>query len=158
MHKQLIRFARSRLADQRGQSLIEFALMMVVLLIMLMGTLDVGRMYFAYVAIHNAAGEGALYAAINPRCVHAGDGPECADPDNAAYRAAHERSAGGVDWERISVEAAPADRSNLLEGQPITITVRYEYSILTPFISPLVQGGKLMLTAHAVQNVIDLKQ
>jgi len=48
-----------------------------VLLIMLMGTLDIGRMYFAYIAIQNAAGEGALYAAIHPDCVRASDGPQC---------------------------------------------------------------------------------
>ena len=147
---------RQRLSDQSGQSLVEFALMMVVLLIMLMGVLDVGRMYFAYIAIQNAAGEGALYAAINPHCVHASDGQNCADPNNAEYRATHESQAGNVDWRRITIDVEPADRSGLHEGDPIAIIVHYQYDILTPFISPLVTNGKLTLTARAVQNVIDL--
>lgn len=143
--------------QQRGQSLVEFALMLPILLIMLMGTLDVGRMYFAYIAIHNAAGEGALYAAINPKCIHASDGWECADPNNAEYRAMHESPAGTIDWRRITIEVEPADRSGLREGDPIAIIVRYEYDILTPVISPFVEDGKLQLTARAVQDVLDLK-
>jgi uncharacterized membrane protein len=149
---------RTLVSDQGGQSLVEFALMMPVLLIMFMGALDVGRMYFTFIAIQNAAGEGALYAAINPTCIHAADGPECADPNNAEYRATHESPAGGVDWRRVTIGVEPADRSNLREGDPITIFVHYDYDILTPVISPLVEEGQLRLTARAVQNVIDLKE
>jgi hypothetical protein len=153
-----IRSFLRRPSAQSGQSLVEFALMLPMLLIMLMGTLDIGRMYFAFVAIQNAAGEGALYAAINPKCVHASDGPECADPYNAEYRAIHESPGGAVDWARVTIDVEPVDRSGLREGDPITIYVRYQYDILTPLISPLVKDGKLALTAHAVQNIIDLKK
>jgi hypothetical protein len=156
--KYLYRLLHPRPSGERGQSLVEFALMMPVLLLMLMGTLDVGRMYFSFIAIQNAAGEGALYAAINPRCIHAGDGPECADPNNAEYRAQHESPAGGVDWTRVTISVEPADTSALHEGDAITIIARYEYDILTPLISPLVHDGKLRLTARAVQNVIDKKE
>jgi len=151
------RSLRKQAPTERGQSLVEFALMLPVLLIMLMGTLDIGRMYFAYIAIQNAAGEGALYAAIHPDCVRASDGPQCADPNNAEFRAIHESPGGAVDWTRVTIEAEPADRSGLREGDPIAIQVRYQYDILTPVISPLVEDGKLGLTARAVQNVIDLE-
>jgi len=132
--------------------------MMPLLLIMLMGTLDVGRMYFTLVAIQNAAGEGALYAAINPKCIHAADGPDCADPNNATYRAIHESPSGLVNLARITIDVEPADRTYLHEGDPITIITHYEYDILTPVISPFVKDGKLRLTARAVQNVLDLEQ
>ena len=132
--------------------------MLPVLLIMLMGVLDIGRMYFAFVAIQNAAGEGALYAAINPKCIHATDGPECADPSNAEYRAKHESPSGQIDWTRITINVEPVDRSTLREGDPITIYVRYQYDILTPVIAAIVKDGKLTLTARAVQDVLDLEQ
>ncbi|HEY4691660.1 MAG TPA: TadE/TadG family type IV pilus assembly protein [Anaerolineae bacterium] len=153
-----LRWRRLRRSGETGQSLVEFALMLPFLLLMLMGTLDVGRLYFAYVAIQNAAGEGALYAAIHPNCIHASDGPDCADPNNAEYRARHESPAGGIDWRRTTVEVEPVDRSGLREGDPITLIVHYDYYILTPVISPLVKDGKLQLTARAVQNVIDLEK
>ncbi len=156
--KRLLRFGRLRSDAERGQSLVEFALAMPMLLIMLLGTLDVGRMYFTFIAIQNAAGEGALYAAINPKCIHASDGPECADPNNAEYRAKHESPAGAVDWQRITIEIEPADRSGLREGDPIAIVVRYDYDILTPIVSPLFEDGRLRLTARAVQDVLDLKE
>ena len=143
--------------DEHGQSLVEFALMMPMLLIMLLGTLDVGRMYFTFIAIQNAAGEGALYAAINPKCITPDDGLECANPNNALYRATHESPAGAVDWRRITIEVEPADRSGLREGDPISIIVRYEYDILTPVVSPFVREGKLRLTARAVQNILNLE-
>ncbi len=147
---------RQRLSDSGGQSLTEFALTMVVLLILLMGALDIGRMYFTFLAIQNAAGEGALYAAINPRCIHASDGADCADPNNAAHRATHESPAGLVAWTRVTIAAEPP--TPLVEGAPIAIVVHYEYDILTPFIRPLVPSGKLRLTARAVQNIIDLRE
>ena len=56
---------------ERGQSLVEMSLMLVILLTILSGVIDLGRGFFSYIAIQNAAGEGALYAAINPRCPHA---------------------------------------------------------------------------------------
>ncbi|HET7090925.1 MAG TPA: TadE/TadG family type IV pilus assembly protein [Anaerolineae bacterium] len=135
---------------ERGQSLLEFAIALPVLLILLLGVLDVGRMYFTFLAIQNAAGEGALFAAIKPKCIQPSD---CPDPDNALYRATHESPAGLIDWQRVTIEAELP--SPLIEGAPITITLHYEYDILTPLLSPLLPDGKLRLKARAVQNVID---
>src|SRR3972149_7691537 len=105
-----LRWRRLRRSGETGQSLVEFALMLPFLLLMLMGTLDVGRLYFAYVAIQNAAGEGALYAAIHPNCIHASDGPDCADPNNAEYRARHESPAGGTHRRRPPPPGGPGGR------------------------------------------------
>lgn len=148
--------SRRRSKQEGGQSLVEVALMMPVLLLMLMGVFDLGRMYFAFIAIQNAAGEGALYAAINPTCVYASD--DCVDPDNAVFRATHESPAGIVDWSRVTIEVSPADVTGLSEGDPITIFVHYDYDILTPVVAPLFPSGQIRLTARGVQNIIDLKE
>lgn len=47
---------------ERGQDLIEFALVLPLLFIFLFGALDLGRAFFSYIAITNAAREGARYA------------------------------------------------------------------------------------------------
>ncbi len=51
---------------QRGQSLVELGLTMMVMLWLLSGAVDFGLGFFAYVAIRDAAQEGALFGSINP--------------------------------------------------------------------------------------------
>jgi Flp pilus assembly protein TadG len=48
---------------QRGQGLVELAVVLPFLLIILMGAIDLGRVFFAYAAISNAAYEAARQAA-----------------------------------------------------------------------------------------------
>jgi len=143
----------------RGQSLVEFAIALPMLLILLLGTLDVGRMYFTWLALQNAAGEGALYAAINLNCIWPDDEPACSKSNRNAYeRAISESPSGLVDWERITKDdfiVEPADRFGMTWGDPITITIYYDYDILTPVVAPLFPDGKLRLKARAMQKMID---
>jgi len=46
--------------------LVEFALVIPLLLLMLVGVADLGRAFRTYIAITNAAREGARYASIKP--------------------------------------------------------------------------------------------
>lgn len=50
----------------RGQATVEFALISVVLLVILYGILEVGRLIFINSEVDNAAREGAQIAALNP--------------------------------------------------------------------------------------------
>jgi Flp pilus assembly protein TadG len=47
----------------RGQSLVEFALTLPLLLVLLLFALDVGRLFYVYVGVQNAVREAALPAA-----------------------------------------------------------------------------------------------
>jgi len=63
------RFPRSRIRSSRktrGQSVVEFALVLPVLLILLLTAVDFGRLFFSFIEMNNAAREGAAYAATNP--------------------------------------------------------------------------------------------
>jgi Flp pilus assembly protein TadG len=51
---------------QRGQSLVEFAVFLVILLLLVAGIVDLGRVFFAYIALRDAAQEGAVYGSICP--------------------------------------------------------------------------------------------
>lgn len=77
---------------QQGQSLVEVAISLPILLLILSGLLDLGRIYYTYIALEEAAAEAALYLAISPDCAY--DDPanvtideKCEDPNNALYRA-----------------------------------------------------------------------
>jgi uncharacterized membrane protein len=50
----------------RGQALVEFALIVPVMLLLLLIAIDFGRLFFSYVAINNAAREGASFASVVP--------------------------------------------------------------------------------------------
>lgn len=46
---------------ESGQSLVESAMVIPLILLMFMGSLDVGRLLFAYIALEEAVQEGATY-------------------------------------------------------------------------------------------------
>ena len=48
-----------------GQSLLEFAIILPILLLLVMGVFDLGGGIYYYSAIQNAAREGARYGAVN---------------------------------------------------------------------------------------------
>ena len=70
-------------SQELGQSLTELALMMVFLLILVAGIVDIGRAFFTYIALRDAAQEGAIYASYEPsKC-----SISCIGSDCAVYRA-----------------------------------------------------------------------
>jgi hypothetical protein len=151
MKGSLFRCSRSSHRKERGQSMVEMALMMTMLLVILSAVLDLGRGFFSFIAIQNAAAEGALYAAINPRCP--GPGPGCADPNNVVFRTLNESPDGLVDKDRMDVEVS---YESLSEGRPVTVTVVYQFQMVGPF-SAAMPDGTLPFKAHAVQNILDVK-
>jgi Flp pilus assembly protein TadG len=146
--------------------MVEMTLMMVILLTILSGVLDLGRAFFVYIAIHNSAAEGALYAAMNPTCAHSSDAGinsvSCADPDNVDYRAKHESTDGLVDPSLMTITVLYSNGTDtysaddIVEGNPVVVTVSYQFRMLGPY-SPLVPGGLLAISASATQNILDLK-
>jgi len=51
---------------EKGQSLVEMALSLVLILILLVGTVEMGMAFFQYIQLRDAAQEGALYGSIAP--------------------------------------------------------------------------------------------
>ena len=67
---------RRLLRGKHGQSLAEFALLLPVLLLLALGAMDFGRLYFAYVSVTNASRNAAQYGSFN--VVRAND-EDCTD-------------------------------------------------------------------------------
>jgi len=136
---------------QRGQSLVEMSVGLVVLLIILSGLLDIGRAYYIYVGLEDGAGEAALYLSINPGCRTATDGPQCANPNNAEYRA---KNAGGenVDWSSAIITIARPAVYGV--GDPVKVTIQYQLKLLTPFMPRFAGLNPISLTSEATQTII----
>ena len=57
---------KKRSTTRRGQALVEFALLLPLMILILIGATDLGRAFQAYIAVINASREGARQGAINP--------------------------------------------------------------------------------------------
>ncbi len=55
-----------RQRSEQGQSLVEFALSFMLVMLVLAGVVDLGRAFFALIALRDAAQEGVIYASLNP--------------------------------------------------------------------------------------------
>ena len=64
-----------------GQSMVELSLVLPVLILVLLGTIDLGRAFFDYVRLTNAVREGALAGVVTPNLVT----DDSTDPDIATY-------------------------------------------------------------------------
>jgi Flp pilus assembly protein TadG len=51
---------------ERGQSFVELAMSLVILLLLVGGVVDLGRAFFTFMALRDSVQEGALYGSINP--------------------------------------------------------------------------------------------
>jgi Flp pilus assembly protein TadG len=147
----------SRPEVHAGQSLVEFSLMLVFLTVLLMGILDLGRAYFTYLALKDAAAEGAYFGSAFPQCVDtdgaADDSPGCAGANNIEYRVRTSAPQGGlVDWTsaNIAVTLPPA----LEAGAVLTVSVDYKYQMITPFVGAIANGQTLTLTASSSAVIV----
>ncbi|MBN1955206.1 MAG: pilus assembly protein [Anaerolineae bacterium] len=126
---------------QKGQSLVEFALLLPILLIIMAGVLDLGRLYYTYVAVTDAAAEGASYASRHPNA------------STETITAWAQASSGGL----INLEqdgTVEVIRPSLMYGDPITVSVSYSYTVATPFIQAMFPGGQFPLRAVASEVIL----
>jgi Flp pilus assembly protein TadG len=141
----------ARTAEQ-GQSLVEMAIGMVVLLIIVMGILDLGRVYFTYLTLQDAAAEAALFLAVDPCCRTEA---ECSNPNNAKYRAAFSADANfAAAINSLGNDGFSATVGNpLVAGSEIAVTVNFPYQPLTPLVSAIAPSIRLGATASNVVTV-----
>jgi len=126
---------------EKGQSLLEFALIVPILLIILAGVLDLGRLYYTYVSITDAAAEGASYAAIHPQ----------ANERAEVLQRAQEASGALVQIDPTMVQV---DCPAVAAGAPITVTVSYSFTVATPLLNVIVPSGELRLRAVATESIL----
>jgi len=126
--------------SERGQSLLELAIVLPVLMILLLGVLDVGRAYWVLVSLKDAVSEGAQFAAAYPD-----------RPDEIKARAAQSSTALivlQVDMFTIDYDDPPR------VGQPITVSVTYDFWLVNPVINAMAPDGKLTLRASDTHMII----
>ncbi|MCZ7571919.1 MAG: pilus assembly protein [Ardenticatenaceae bacterium] len=139
--------------SEEGQGLLEFALGFTVLILILTGIVDLGRAYFTYVALGNAAGEGAAYGSFRPRCRSSADNYDCGYPNNVVDRVRNESQNGLIQTDRIENVIVETPNPTVPQiGDPITVTVVYDHEFLMPFFRGA-GVNSIRLQARAVQPI-----
>jgi Flp pilus assembly protein TadG len=109
-----------------GQSMVEFALMLPVLLLLVFGFLDLGRAVYSQSVVANAAREGARAAVIH-------------DSSNADIRTAVKANAIGIAVADADITINPGVRR--VSGQQVSVQVTTRFYAITPFVTQLMNGG-----------------
>jgi len=130
----------------RGQTMVEFALVLPLLILLLVGVFDFGRAIFAYNTINNSAREAAREAIVNQTV------------SDIQAKAASAAAGLNIDPGDISVDfrtsdAAAAGSCNSRIGTPTivgciaVVRVPYSYDAATPLVGELV--GPLTLNGES---------
>lgn len=123
----------------RGQSLVEFALTLPFLLLILLGAVDLGRGFYYQVGITGAAREGVRTASVYTKT------------DAEIKTSARNEVASTIPLldSHIAVDPSPV-RS---PGQPVTVTVAYDFAALTPVVSRMMGNGSIRIIRSAAAVV-----
>lgn len=121
---------------EHGQSMVELALSITVLMVLLAGTIDFGRAFFTWVEMRDAAQEGASYASICP-------------------------AANGEIEARVRENLNPVytysvvyDVPNTWLGNPITVTVQTALPITMPFLGTVLGSDSISITATINDTIL----
>ena len=120
---------------QRGQNLVEFALVVPIFFVIIFGIIDFGLGLKAWITITNSAREGARYAAVTCATTSASEA-------NVIDRAV-DTSAGLLTDADVTVTNCPGDST-----ESVVVSVSYDYDLITPLgaLMTLMSGGSLPST------------
>ena len=123
----LRRFSRLLRRGERGQSLVEFAMVLPLFLVVVFGIVDFGRAYSAYVQLNNGAREGARYGAVGK---------------SSSEIVSRVRSVtAGLNQGDLGVSVSGAQGT---KGSTVTVSVDYDFDLITPLgpmLSLIGSGG-----------------
>jgi len=143
----------ARRPDRRGQAAVEFALVLPLLVLMMVGIFDLGRGVYAWSTLNNAAREGARQGIVDQTIVQIRE------------RAAQRAVALGIDPDDVVVEFRNVDDTGpcvqLTNGDTaddkfvadclVRVRLTYPYQAATPVVGSIV--GSFSLTGEATMPV-----
>jgi len=145
---------------QRGQSMVEMALSMSLLILLFSGVVDLGRAFFAWVQLQSAITEGAHWAAIYPSCIanassyNPGSHTECQQSNAIDERILNEDGQlGRANYTCVRATVTPgADESNPGPGDDVQLQAKYKVTLVTPMMTALF-GNSLYIYANAHETI-----
>ena len=124
-----MRIAVGCLKNEKGQSLIEFSIILPLLLLVVMGMVEFGMMLNSYLAINNAAREGARAGIVG-----------CSDVEIESIVIT---ASPVLNTENLIVTVTP-DYASRNSGDTLTVRVVYNYHLTVPIISGIFNNPVIM--------------
>lgn len=142
--------------SERGQSLVEFAISLTIILWLLAGAVEFGIALFQFIQLRDAAQEGALYGSICPR-----DATKIEQRvRNASYSPLDLALTSGPDAVNVKVEGRVGNSTTLkslstvMPGDGVYVEVSYDHTIFMPFASLFIDSP-LTIRASVIDTVLD---
>lgn len=135
---------RSRTIRRRGQALVEFALVIPIFLLILVGLFDLGSAVFSYNSITNAAREGARLGIVNQST----DAIETRAKAQVAVAEVADPSVSTAFYQDQSL--TPGTCASPAIGCMVEVTFVTTYRPITPIISSFIFPSGVTFTARAV--------
>lgn len=131
--------------SERGQSLVEFAISLVILIWLLTGAVEFGMAYFQFVQLRDAAQEGALYGSLNPS-------------DNTGIMSRiRQSSQSPIDLSDSSIvpdsNITITLSGSACEGNGIEVEITYDHKVFMPFVSEIT-GSTIPLKASVTDTIL----
>ncbi len=135
-------------ATERGQSLVEIAVSLVILVTLLTGAVEFGIALFQYVAIRDAAQEAAVYASIN-----AGDTSGIQWHAVAAANDVLQLTTGNV---AVAFNNGKSCEGSSVSGVPnaVIVTVTFSHPITFPFVAEMIGHTTIPLGASVTNTIL----
>lgn len=127
---------RSVTHNRKGQSMVETALVLPIILLIVIGTIEFGRILSAWMVITHASREGARMASLGA------SGLEVEQRVDAV--------SDSLDLTNLTVTISPS--GSLGRGDMVTVNVTYSIDLMTPFIGAVV-GDTLDMDAETTMRV-----
>lgn len=148
---------------ENGQSLVEFAISAIIILMLLVGIADLGRALFTYLSIRDAAQEGAVYGAvcplnttkINNRVRMTSVTPvDLRDVEHVAIECSYEYRHPETGVDATALCGTTLTNVYPLPGQGIKVRVTFNnFTVTTPLAGSLL-GQTLTLRAEVIDTIL----
>jgi len=119
---------------QRGQDLMEYALVLPIMLLILMSILDLGRVIYVYSSLHNSVRDGARYGIISPT-------------DAAGIESVVFDKAVGLDPADLVVSVVQPNQ------EIIQVGATYQFTAVSPVVAALIGGNPWEVGSQATMRV-----
>ncbi len=136
---------------ERGQALVELAVMTPILLLLIAGIIEAGRAFYAYNQLANASREGARYGVFSPT-------------DSTGVTAAvRQELPSWLDGATADPKCAAASANpsfgtcntstNARSGDQLRITVSYNYTPIMPILNGITTFTALTMSTAAIMQI-----
>jgi Flp pilus assembly protein TadG len=134
--------------SERGQSLVELSISIVILLYLLSGAVEFGIAFFQFVQLRDAAQEGALYGSLNPTML-------TGMSTDTVERRVRNSSSSPIDLADTSkVTVTSTIIGSACEGNGIEVRVSYDHKVFMPFIPQILGTTTIPLNATVTDTIL----